>query len=360
MRPRLLFVYLQPTSFVLDDMEGLADHYDLRPFAFSSTSLTKTSVVANWIRQFKWLRKEIKQADAIFGWFADYHMLAPVWFGAKFSVPVVVSVGGYDAVHLPRLKYGVFSSKWRAPMAKYVLRNASVLAPVAEALIQSDNRFEVGSIGEKQGITAHVTELNTPHRVVPTGYDVAEWPLGPVARTPSVCSIANVTSERTFRLKGLDLLLRAAERMADVRFKIVGVNEDLLTWIGEHFSPTANVEIISQMPRGALSKIYQAHSVYAQLSRSEGLPNVLCEAMLSGCIPVVSRVGAMSDLVDSIGLVVDTPQVEGIVEAIRAALSMNGEVRERARKRIADSYTKQRRTKNLQALFDELIREGSS
>ena len=34
---------------------------------------------------------------------------------------------------------------------------------------------------------------------------------------------------------------------------------------------------------------------------SEGFPNALCEAMLSGCIPIVSNVGAMPKIVKETG-----------------------------------------------------------
>ncbi len=358
MRPRLLFVYLQPTSFVLDDLESLGEHFDVRSFEFAPTTLSRIRTIPRLIGQRDWLKREVRNADIVFGWFADFHMVAPVRIGKKFGVPVVVALGGYDAVHLPRLNYGVFGSVWRAPLSRYVLKEASLLLPVAAALINSENDFEPGPEGSAQGVASHVPGLATPFYVIPTGYDQNAWPLGPQERNDSVCSVAIINDQRTFELKGIDLLFRAAERMPTVHFKIVGVNVDLLPWIQASHSPPPNVEIEPPRPRLELSDVYQSASVYAQISRSEGLPNALCEAMLSGCIPVVSRVGGMPHVVGDVGEVVDQPNIDRVVEALGNALKRTSVDRQAARSKIASSYSSEKRAERLRIAFNQLIQES--
>ncbi len=358
MRPRLLFVYLQPTSFVNDDLESLSEHFDIRSFAFATLPLTKAGTITQWMRQYRWLRKEINHADVIFGWFADYHMVLPLRIGKKKNTPVVVALGGYDATHLPSLSYGVYDSIWRAPLARFVIRNVSMLVPVAEVLIRSDNEFEHGPKGASQGVVAHVKGFRTPYEVIPTGYDANAWPLGPDERDASVCSVAIVNDRRTFKLKGLDLLIKAAARMPFVSFKIVGVSDVLLPWIRTSYSPTVNVEIEPPRAREVLSEVYRWSSVYAQLSRSEGLPNVLCEAMLSGCVPVVSRVGGMPNVVGEVGEVVDEPRVENVVRAIEVALARPRNDRKQARKLIAARFSREQRSRQLRDLLNRMIQEG--
>src|SRR5690606_39307412 len=63
----------------------------------------------------------------------------------------------------------------------------------------------------------------------------------------------------------------------------------ILAHLRQTYRPPENVTIVGPRPREALPAEYGAASVYLQLSRSEGLPNVLCEAMACGCIPVGDR-----------------------------------------------------------------------
>ena len=58
----------------------------------------------------------------------------------------------------------------------------------------------------------------------------------------------------------------------------------------KNFNLGDNVSLLPALDRKDLVTHYNTTSIYAQLSRSEGLPNVLCEAMLCGCIPVGSPV----------------------------------------------------------------------
>lgn len=357
MQPRLLFIYQKATTFVRDDLESLAAHFDIRSFSFETDSSTKVATLPTWLEHRKWLKTEIGQADIIFGWFADFHMVEPIRLAGKLEIPVVVALGGYDSANHPRLNYGVYNSFWRAPLARYVVRNATVLAPVAQALIRSENRFAIGSGGMAQGVAVHAKGMTTPYEVIPTGYDQNAWPPGPDVRKPSVCSVAIVDDRRTFLLKGLDLLLDAAARMPSVSFRIIGVGEALLPWLRATYSQSANVRIEPPRAREALAEVYQTASVYAQLSRSEGLPNVLCEAMLSGCIPVVSRVGGMPELACEVGEVVDEPNVDQVVGALEAALDRPSSDRNRARILVATAFSKEQRVQKLREVFNRLIQE---
>ena len=283
MRPRLLFVYQELTSFVRDDLALLRERYDVRPFAFESG---RRGLVRTTSQQARWLRRELPAADLVYGWFADYHLVLPVLGARRLGKPSIVVLGGYDCAALPGLGYGVFTSRWRAPLARRVVRAATALAPVAEALVLSENRVADWPGITMQGIRAHVPDLETPCEVIPTGYDPAAWPRGPEERGRTVCTVAFVDRERTFRLKGLDLFVQAARALPDVAFDVVGVAPAFAPWIEEHVRPPENVTLHPPRPREELPAVYARASAYAQLSRSEGLPNALCEAMLSGCVPV--------------------------------------------------------------------------
>lgn len=57
---------------------------------------------------------------------------------------------------------------------------------------------------------------------------------------------------------------------------------------------------------------------YLQLSLTEGFPNALIEAMACGCIPIVSSVGAMPEIVGQTGRVLKKKNIADLNEIIRS------------------------------------------
>ncbi|MEL6614309.1 MAG: glycosyl transferase family 1, partial [Bacteroidota bacterium] len=152
---RLLVPFLAPTSFVRDDLALLGERYEVVPFEFGTAS--GAGALARAVRrQRRWLAAEMPRADAVFGWFADYHLALPARAAQRRGVPLAVALGGFDAACLPELGYGVFYSRWRAPLAMRVLRSASLLVPVAGALVRSENTVGAAPPHTAQGVAAHV------------------------------------------------------------------------------------------------------------------------------------------------------------------------------------------------------------
>jgi glycosyltransferase involved in cell wall biosynthesis len=356
---RVLFVYLSPTSFVRDDLETLAERVELVPFHFDvDRARTVQGLAAQWAAQRKWLKRELAGADLVYGWFADYHMVLPITYARRQAKPVVVALGGYDCLSLPELGYGVFSSPWRAPLARYVLRRASMLLPVSETLWCSENRFSAWPASKRFGLCVHVPGVRTPHRELPTGYLPERWPAGPAQRAPSVASVGLIDSEQTLRRKGIDLVLAVASQLPEISFRVIGVSDAMKEWIRSHLTVASNVSIEGPVPRDELARVYQATSVYLQLSRAEGMPNVLCEAMLCGCVPVVSRVFGNPAGAGDAGFVVDEPTPEAMAGAIRAALAADVSCRERARSHVMARFHRSRRADGLQEVFRTLVAEA--
>lgn len=352
MRPRLLFVYLQQSSFVREDLRLLSEDYELVPFHFGSDKkLGAKAFAGTLLAQLSWLLRELPRAEAVYGWFADYHMVLPVLIGRMLRKPAIVSVGGFDAVSLPSVGHGVMTSTWRAPLARLVLQRADVLLPVSASLVHSRNRFSDWPAETEQGILAWTRKVRGSVRVLPTGYDPGEWPMGPMRRGAVVVTVGHIDSDRTFHIKGIDLFLAAARRIPDVQFRIIGVAEP--DAFRDRYGPPSNVELIRPVPRAELVAHYHAASVYAQLSRAEGLPNVLCEAMLCGCIPVGSRVFGIPDGIGDAGLVVDDPQPKTIETALRSALNASPDRRRSAREHIMNQFSLETRRRRLVQIIQE-------
>ncbi len=354
MKPRLLFIYLHPGPFVLDDLAMLEAHYEVRPFHFDVRRVHSPGGMLRMLRaQRTWLQRELPEAALVLGWFVDYHMVLPVRMARRRGVPVAVVLGGFDARCLSELNDGVFCSRWRAPLARYVYRNATLLLPVAASLMEMPATPWTGN--RPQGVRAWVPGLSTPFRVVPTGYDPEQWPSGPPERPQVVRTVALVNSERVLRCKGIDLLLAAAAHLPEVRFEVVGVTSEMQRLIRERYAPPPNVRLREPVPRAALPAIYEETSVYAQLSRAEGLPNALCEAMLCGCIPVGSPVFGIPEAIGDAGFIVEHPEVAAVVDVLRRALQCDANWRMRARARILKLYPKERRIHELVAALESLL-----
>ena len=361
-RPRLLFICLAFTSFVKDDLALLRERYDVRVFHFDANRFSSRTgrlfgIVYYGVKQFLWLLRELPRADLVFGWFAGYHLVLPVLLARGMGKPAAVALGGTDSNWLPELEYGVYDSPWQAPLARWVLRRASLLLPVAEALIYSESRYATWPERRANGVQVHVPELKTPCEVVPFGFDPGAWPMGALDREPVVSTVALIASERTLRVKGVDVLFEVARELPDVTFQVVGIAEAYAPEVRARFDPPPNVRLLPPRPRSELPSSYANASVYVQLSRTEGMPNVLCEAMLCGCIPVGSDAAGIPHIIGEAGFVVDEPDASVIAGAIQEALGQGPEARRRARRRIKENFPVARRRKQLISRLEEL-REG--
>lgn len=368
MRPRLLFIHLHPSSFVRDDLEILARRYEVRVFHFSGGASggplrRSASFARSALSQLVWLCRELPRAAAVYGWFADYHMVLPVLLARLSRRASVVVLGGFDANCLPELGYGVFHSRWRAPLARLVVRRATLLLAVTPGMMEGESRYATWPHMRRNGILAHVPGLCTPYEVLAPGFDPGAWPPGRDDRPRTVCTVAGVGSERTFLIKGLDIFFEVAGLLPEIPFLVVGMSGVHRELVQRRHPPPENVRFQGPLPRAALVDVYAQSSVYLQLSRTEGgLPMVLGEAMLCGCIPVASNAGGMPGTVGDAGFLVEAPDPPAIAEVVRRALDLGADpqlgppARARARTRITGLFHREARAARLLAIVERLER----
>ncbi|HIG75665.1 MAG TPA: glycosyltransferase [Bacteroidetes bacterium] len=355
---RILFVTQGFESFVREDVDHLRSFADVETFQFDvnkgSRGASALAVASEALRQRRWLAQHLPGADAVYGWFADSHMALPTRAAAAAGVPVLVAIAGFDAIALPELGYGVYES-WRAPLARYVLRNATHVVPCDETMIAHENRYSAYPDRLANGVRAHVPGFETPYTVIPFGFDPSDWRLGPAERPAVVCTVGHLGRERVQRRKGLDVFVAAARHLPDVTFQIVGVPDADAEAVRQRYEAGANVEILPPRPREELADLYANASVYAQLSRAEGQPNVLGEAMCSGCIPVGSPVFGIPGTIGDTGYVVESPEPRHVADVIYRALhEATPERRAAARNRVIEQYSRAARRKRLRALVERV------
>ena len=89
---------------------------------------------------------------------------------------------------------------------------------------------------------------------------------------------------------------------------------------------------------------------------SEGCPNALSEGMLCECVPIVSNVGGMPDIVSDCGFILKTKDVQQFENLISQAINTNDLtiLGKKARERIKNNYTFEKRKELLLAEITKL------
>jgi glycosyltransferase involved in cell wall biosynthesis len=326
---RVLLVYKSFSLFVRKDYETLCSMARVKKLksTFSKQILFFTWA---WIRQFFALFIHIWRTDVVFCWFADYHSFLPALFCRLTGKKFYVVLGGYDVTHVKELDYGAFNRKFRGFCAGFTMRSATLNLPVAGSL-GAAARERMGDIRIK---------------VVPTGYDPGFYQ--PSRKKEKVILTVSITdSKQRFLVKGIDRFIELAGYMPEYRFVIVGIPESSRELAG---NVPANIEIHPPLDQENLKLWYDRSLFYAQFSRSEGLPNAVCEAMLMHCIPLGMHSGGIPDAIGDAGLVFDEWNPGIIAEKIRA-IHLEKKLSVKAREHIIRTYHIDKRAQILRELL---------
>ena len=73
----------------------------------------------------------------------------------------------------------------------------------------------------------------------------------------------------------------------------------------------------------------------------------VAEAMLAGCIPVVTSAGALPEVVGDTGVVVESPDPAAVAAGVNEALGLPEDARSRARERVLDRFPLEVRRRGL-------------
>lgn len=280
--------------------------------------------------------------DVVFCWFLSVYGAAALLAGSLPGRRSVLVLGGVDTARDRDLGYGLWLSPWKSFLARRALRRADRVLVVSPNL-----RDEVVRLAGYPG--DNIT-------VLPTGYDADFWTPAPQSDRSSrrgVLCVAAADETVRLRVKGVDILTRAAGLMPDVPFTVVGVDPALARSLGA----PPNVGFVPRVERSGLLHHYREAKVYCQPSRREGLPNALCEAMLCGCIPVGTGVGAIPEAVGETGFIAGSGDPGEIAAAIGRALSASDDLGASARERIARLFPAGKRRSELLRIMKELSDE---
>jgi glycosyltransferase involved in cell wall biosynthesis len=344
-RPKLVYTTTIMASFARNDVAILAQRFDVVVHVFAPRRkwLTPWALVV----QAFFLLRHLPSAAVSVTQFGGFHSWLPVVLGRMLRVPSVISLGGFDCASFPSFQYGAHH-RW--PMGWFTrasLRWASHLVPCSETLVLSEQHYS-GGAGDPvlQGYKAFDPRNTTPCTVIPYGYDPDRFEPTGYREPASFLTMARMNAPN-YQRKGIDLMFAVAERFPECRFTLVG-HDPAMRY--ERVPP--NVELLGFVDYDELPMVYSRHAYYLQLSIWEGFPSAPCEAMLCGCIPIVSSVAALPRIVGDAGFFLDRRDVEELARVVSQALAADVDLLSiKARERITQEYPPSTRNALLQLVL---------
>jgi glycosyltransferase involved in cell wall biosynthesis len=330
--PRLLFVKSRRASFVELDQRLLAERYDVHELYQPGHFSDPRTVI-----------RELLKADVIVGWWASWHTFLPFTLAWLLRKPSLLIVGGFDTAAEPEYGYGYQLGGARARLSRLIMRSARILMTNSE-YSREEIRRNVGIPPERVRVVYHgIPEADTAGGPLPTGF--TGDPDRPIAIT--VGNVDHTNLER----KGIRAFVQAAALVPEVNFIVAGrivgdAGAELERIAG------ANVRLSGWLEDEQLESLLRHARVYVQASRHEGFGVSVAEAMLAGCVPVVTRAGALPEVVGDTGVLLDDADPRTVAIGVREALHLG--TAEAARRRVRERFSVAQRRAGLFALLDEL------
>ncbi len=318
---RILFVYQKMLSFVQHDREILEREHELVDFEFPLQPPSRRKS-ATWILSHaRRLKRAMRDVDGTFIWFGDIPTAFAVRSARRLGKRSIVVAGGYGAAYIHGTDYGLQNRQFRRPFAKYSFEKADLVVTVSKRMRKDLHRFARPrkEVMIYNGIRTELYSPGNKHR--------------------KVLSVAEMTPITRWK-KGIETYVRAAEHLPDVPFIMVGSSvegtEEELKSIASD-----NVEFRGFIPFEELLALFQTSKVYVQVSAYESFGYAPAESMLCEGVPVVTRRGALPEVVGDTGYYV--PYDDPVKTAKAVELALDSDLGTCARERVLERFSLERR-----------------
>jgi len=339
---KLLYFFPVRATFVESDRKILAGRYQVESFWFDGRKKSRTPLL--FLKQLAFLLRHGFSAGVLVSHFSGYHSLLPSLWGFVFRKPHYIILNGTECNNFPEFNYGYLRKPLLYRCSSWSLKLARRLLPVSESLVFSRYTYMPARYPE-QGLRAFYPGLKTPVTVIHNGVDPEKFLL-PAVDERTVNSFITVAAgwqdPNRSAIKGVDLFLALAKRLPEANFTLVG------GLAGQGPSLPPNVLHVPHVSPEELAGLLQRHAFYVQLSVSEGFGIALAEAMLCGCMPIVSNVGVLPEIAGQPHHVLSTRDLDALTSLAQQVMAKySKDDPPTYRKHILEHYTLEKRGKNL-------------
>lgn len=325
---RLLFVHNYPAKFVQIDRALLSEQYAVQEWHQRGRLVNVPA-----------LARAVAQSDLVFGWFASWHTFLPITLSRALARPAVLVVGGYDTANMPEIGYGHQRGGFKRWLARTTMQQASAL--VTNSCYARDEAIR----------NAHVER----NRVTVIYHGLADGGAVNGNHKDNLVVTAAMVDRGNLSRKGLEAFTRAAAFLPAFPFALIGAwRADAISYLRK-IAP-ANVQFTGWLSDAELSDYFSRARVYVQASCHEAFGLAVAEAMLHGCVPVVTRAGALPEVIGDAGIYVQAATPAAVADGVRQALNESERLGQRARDRVRREFPLEERRKRLYDLVEGTVK----
>lgn len=327
-RLRVLMPVLHPSTFIMQDVELLRERYEVKV-----VNVTSLGGITGAIG-------DLRRADCVLCWFGSVRFL-PLAAAARLTgTPLAIISGGYDVACEPAIGYGNMRAGLTRVLGRLLFRLANRVVPYSRA-------------GQAE-TTRNAGVSPTRQRLVMLGLDgertgaAISWQ----DKAPMVLTVGFVDGS-TIHRKGILQVIRVAALLPEISFVVAGrIAPEVRALLDREAG--ANVRFTGHVSEAELAELYARARVYVQPSLHEAFGVSVAEAMLYNCIPVVSRIGSLPEVVGETGYYVAPGDLPGLAAALSQALAGPPQGVITPRERIIREFPLAARRAGLFALLDSL------
>ena len=324
---KILLVYNHDSTWVKDDAKILKKHFSLETFYYKKDKNKKK------------LSNLVKNSDIVFIWFASYHGLKATKLAKKYGKKIITVASGYSVANIPEYNYGLGTKFYTRWIPKYILKKCSTIIAVSE----SNKREILQLLGRGNNI-----------KVIPHGFNIEKFKhTGDITKEKKVITVSSI-DKTSWKRKGVDKFISVAREFPKISFIVIGkINDDLKN---ETQKAPSNVLFTGFVSDEDLLKFYREAKVYAQFSFHEAFGCSVAEAMLFHCVPVVTEIASLPEVVGNSGFYIPYWNQDIAVKAIDKALNSSEKLGKDAYNRIVKNFSLEKREEKLKTLIEETIR----
>jgi glycosyltransferase involved in cell wall biosynthesis len=328
MSARKSIIYIAPNnaSFVAQDIEWLSRDMDVSPYFFH----VRSKLFVPWLMLRLSFFLLVSKRQSILVSFGGYHSLVAALVANFKRSKCFIILNGTDSASIPEYAYGHLRGGILRFCCKKSYEWCTQLLPVSKSLMSTENSYAFEE-SKRLGVLEEFPNLKTSIETIHNGFNASFWK-STSDKKPN--TFITVVGANRLVHKGIDLIIELARKRKEATFFIAGV--DLIKEAPE------NVIVLGYLNREELRDAYSKSEFYLQLSIWEGFGCALCEAMLCGCIPIVSDVNILPEIAGDqllvlkkrsareLGMIIEKVQKRGFSGAeMRKRIELNYSIRSR-------------------------------